>query len=145
MLIIQHEISHAMSKPLLRGSCNLVETLSVLRTKTLRKKLWFCTLTYEERVLAGLIIKHIKIVKNTILATVIARILGKLVHAIMHSFLNNIENLGRAVARTMVQGAYSCGNKDALTWVKDLDYIRYLGFMAYYNPTRRFLITKGEG
>ena len=132
-----------MPKPLLNGSPNLIEALSKLRTKALRKRIWFDALTDQERVLTGLIVKHIKIVKNAVLATVIARIIGKLVYAIRNAFLHKIEQLGRPIAMTMAMGAYSCGNKEALSWMKDLNYIRYLGLTAYYDPRRGFLIRKG--
>jgi hypothetical protein len=131
-----------MSKPLLHGSPNLIETLSKLRTRALRKRIWFDTLTDQERILTGLIIKHIKIVKNGVLATVIARIMGKLVHAIKNSFMNKIEQLGRSIAMSMAMGAYSCGNKEAFSWAENLNYIRYLGLMAYHDPLRSVSITQ---
>ena len=132
-----------MPRPLLYGSANLIDTLSNLRTKAFRKRIWYEALTDQERVLTSLIIKNIKIVKNTVLATVIGRIMGKLVHAIKNSFLDRIERLGRPIALAMAKGAYSCGNKDALNWMENLNYIRYLGLMAYYDPRRRFLVSSG--
>ncbi|MEM2759465.1 MAG: hypothetical protein QXU32_02655 [Nitrososphaerales archaeon] len=132
-----------MSKPLLHYSPSLIDTLSHLRMKALRKKVWFCSLTEQERILTGLLIKHIKIVKNAALATTIARIMAKLIHAIIYSFLNKIEDLGRTVARAMAAGAFACGNKDALNWMQNASYIRYLGFMEYYNPLRKFLVVEG--
>ena len=130
-----------MPKPLLHGSANLIENLTNLRTKAFRKKIWYDALTDQERVLTGLIIKHVKIVKNAVLATVIGRIMGKLVYAIKNSFLDRIEQLGKPIALAMAKGACSCGNKDALKWIENLNYIRYLGLMAYYDPMRRFLVT----
>ncbi|MGH9934510.1 MAG: hypothetical protein ACRD3Z_05265 [Nitrososphaerales archaeon] len=82
--------------------------------------------------------------KNTILATVIGRIMGKLVCAIKNSFLDKIERLGRPIVLAMATGAYSCGNKDALKWTENLNYIRYLGLMAYYDPMRKFIVTSGR-
>ncbi len=132
-----------MPKPLLHGSANLIEILSNLRTKAFRKRIWYDTLTDQERTLTSLIIKNVKIVKNAVLATVIGRIMGKLVHAIKNSFLDKIEKLGRPIALAMAKGAYNCGNKDALNWMENLNYIRYLGLMAYYDPMRKFLVTSG--
>ena len=133
-----------MSRPLLHGSANLIETLCNLRTKALRKRIWYDALTDQERVLTSLIIKNIKIVKNAILATVIGRIMGKLVHAIKNSFMDKIERLGRPIALAMAKGAHSCGNKDALNWTENVNYIRYLGLMAYYDPMRQFLVSSGR-
>ncbi|MFQ5940556.1 MAG: hypothetical protein ACE5KA_02510 [Nitrososphaerales archaeon] len=126
-----------MSKLLGHGSTNLVEALSYMRARALRKGVWFGALTQQERVLTGLIRKNVKIVKNAMLATVIARIMGKLIYAIKNSFFDKIEKLGRPIARAMAIGAYSCGNKDALNWMEDLNYIRYLGLMTYYDPMRK--------
>jgi hypothetical protein len=120
---------------------NLVKVLSALRTKALRKGVWFASLSYEDRVLAGLINKNIKIVKNATLAAVIARIMGKLFCAIRKSpFLFRVEQLGRPIAETYSEKAYSMGNKDAIHWANSPNFVRYLGMMAYYShPTTRIL------
>lgn len=115
-------------------SLDLVKVLSALRTKALRNGIWFESLSYEDRVLAGLINKNIKIVKNATLAAVIARIMGKLFHALKQStFLAKIEMLGRPLAERISEKAYSMGNKDAQNWAKDANFIRYLGSSAYQN------------
>jgi hypothetical protein len=110
-----------------------MRVLSNLRTKALRNGLWFKSLSHEDRVLASLIHKNIKIVKNATLATVIARIMSKLFHAIKNStFLSRIEAIGRPIAQKYSERACSMGNKDALTWAKDDNFVRYLGTMAYF-------------
>jgi hypothetical protein len=116
------------SKPL-----DLVKILSGLRTRALRNRVWFTSLSLEDRVLAGLIHKNIKIVKNATLATVIARIIGKLFHAMKNSsFLSRIESVGRPIAQTYSEKAYSMGNNEAQKWANDPNYVRYLGTMAYH-------------
>src|SRR4051794_30346351 len=110
----------AGSKPL-----DLVKVLSTLRTKALRTGVWFSALSHEDRVLAGMINKHIKIVKNATLATVMARIMGKLFYGIKNaSFLSRIDGIGRPIAQAYSEKAYSMGNKDALKWADDPRYIR---------------------
>jgi hypothetical protein len=112
-------------------SVDLLKVLSKLRTKALRNGIWFASLSHEDRVLASLINKNIKIVKNATLATVIARIMGKLFFALKNSsFLSRIEMLGRPVAQAYSKKAYSMGNLDALKWSDDANYVRYLGMMA---------------
>ncbi|MFY3740873.1 MAG: hypothetical protein HMLIMOIP_001318 [Candidatus Nitrosomirales archaeon] len=115
---------------------NLLAVLSSLRTKALRSGVWFASLSHEDRVLASLIAKNIKIVKNATLATVIARIVCKLFQGLKNaSFLSRIEALGRPIAQNYSEKALLMGNKDALDWANDPNYIRYLGMMAYhYNP-----------
>ena len=113
---------------------DLVKVLSTLRTKALRTGVWFASLSHEDRVLASLINQNIKIVKNTTLATVIARIMGKLFYAIRNSsFLSKIAGIGRPIARMYAEKAHSMGNKDALNWAEDPNYVRYLGLMAYHS------------
>ncbi len=110
-----------------RSSGNLIETLTALRQRALRRGIWFQTLTLEDRVLANLIQRHVKIVKNTTLATVVARIMGKLLLGIKNYFLNRLETIGRPIANAVAMKAYSYGNKGALDWLRDVNYIRYMG------------------
>jgi len=123
-------------------SLNLVKVLSALRTKALRKGVWFASLSYEDRVLAGLIKTNVKIVKNATLATVIARILSKLFLAIKQStFLSRIEMLGRPIAQNFSEKAQSMGNRDAQNWANDPNYIRYLGLMVLHgNQAPRIMV-----
>jgi len=115
-------------------SSDLLKVLSTLRTKAIRNGVWFASLSHEDRVLAGLIHTNIKIVKNATLATVIARIMSKLFCALKHStFLSRIEMLGRPIAQSISEKAYSMGNKDAITWANDPNYIRYLGIIAHHS------------
>jgi hypothetical protein len=115
-------------------SLDLLRVLSALRTKALRNGVWFSSLSHEDRVLASLINRNIKIVKNATLATVIARIMSKLFFALKNSaFLSRIDLLGRPIAQAYSEKAYSMGNSDALRWSNDANYVRYLGMMATHN------------
>ena len=69
---------------------NLLKILSVLKIKAFRKKEWYKALSFEERVLTELVIKHIKIVQNPTLATVIARIIVKLTYRLKNSYFFGI-------------------------------------------------------
>jgi hypothetical protein len=129
------------SKPL-----DLIKVLSALRTKALRAGVWFASLSHEDRILASLINRHIKIVKNTTLAVVIARIMGKLFYAMKHSsFWSKIAGIGRPIAQMFSERAYSMGNKDALKWGDDPDYIRYLGLMEYHSNSMTRLLLQNAG
>lgn len=128
-------------------STNLIHVLSALRTKALRSGIWFASLSHEDRVLASMIAKHIKIVKSATLATVMARIMGKVLYAIQtFSYLSRIERIGRPLALVISEKAYAMGNKDALLWAQDLNYVRYLGTMAHRSinsPNYKFVETIG--
>ena len=121
-------------------SQNLPRILTTLRTKAIRSGIWFTSLTYEDRVLAGMISRHIKIVKNAMLATVIARIMSKLFHALRDcSYTARIEGLGRPLAKIYSELAFSFGNADAKKWAEDKNYARYLGMSALRSPMTKFL------
>jgi hypothetical protein len=106
---------------------DLIESLSNLRTKALRKKVWFSTLTVQERTLVSLITRNMKIVKNSMLATVIARIIVKLIPAVNHAFWDKIEKLGSPVAKAAAEGACAIGWKEAAKWVDDINIVRWYG------------------
>ena len=129
---------------LVRGSSgNLIDTLIVLRKRALRKGIWLQSLSLEERILANLIQRHVKIVKNTTLATVIARMMGKLIFAIKNSFIDKLVAAGRPLAEAVAMKAHSFGNKDALDWPRDLNYIRYMG-MTYSSAFRERHFSTGS-
>lgn len=110
---------------------NLLKILSILKIKAFRKKVWYTALSLEERVLTELIVNHIKIVRNPTLATVVARIIVKLTYRLKNSYFFEIERIGRPIAMFMSEKAFSYGNRDALNWVKDKNYVRYLGIISY--------------
>lgn len=122
------------SKPL-----DLLKVMSTLRTKALRTGVWFASLSHEDRMLASMINRHVKIVKNATLATVMARIIGKILYAIKtSSFLSRIEAIGRPIAQAYSRKAHAMGNKNAIDWAEDPRYIRYLGEMAYHNNSGHY-------
>lgn len=116
-----------MSLLVQRFSGNLMGSLDVLRRKALRTGIWFQTLSLQDRILANLVQRHVKIVKNTTLATVIARIMIKLISAIKGSVPDRLEMAGRPIAEAVASKAYSFGNKAAARWPADLNYVRYMG------------------
>jgi len=120
------------------SSPKLIEAMSNLRIRALRKGIWFHTLTIQERALSGLIIKHIKIVKNVMLATVIAKIIGKLIYGIKNSFLDMIERRGRAITESWARAACTMGWKEASKWVDDTNILTWYGLTAYFSNERRF-------
>jgi hypothetical protein len=115
-----------------------------LRKKALRKGIWFQTLSLEDRILANLIQQHVKIVKNTTLATVIARIMGKLLVGIKNSFSDRLVIAGRPIAEAVASKAYSYGNKEALDWIQDVNYVKYMG-LTYSSAGRQSTVRNGSG
>lgn len=117
---------------------NLLQSLSNLRTRALRKGVWFAALTGRERLLVGLIRSNVKIVKNSTLATVIARIIVKLIPAIRNAFWDRMERLGRPVTEAAVRGATSIGWNEASKWLDDTNVVRWYGLNRHLFSGNRF-------
>ncbi len=111
---------------------NLIEMLPNLRNRALRKNVWFATLTNQERVLVGLLRRHVNEVKSGMLAMVVAKIIVKLMLAIKNGFWNKIERIGRPIAEAAGRGASSIGWKDAAKWAEDVNIVRWYG-LTYRN------------
>jgi hypothetical protein len=86
----------------------------------------------------------VKIVKNTTLATVVARIMGKLLLGIKNYFLNRLETIGRPIANAVAMKAFSYGNKGALDWLRDVNYIRYMG-LTFSSVQANATVRTGSG
>ena len=127
-----------------RPSGNLLETLMVLRKKALRNGMWFQCLSLQDRILTTLIQRHVKIVKNTTLATVIARITVKLLSAIKDSYQDRLVSAGRPIAEAVAMKAFSYGNKEALEWARDMNYIKYMG-LTYSSVASDQMVRTGSG
>ena len=113
---------------------NLLEILPNLRTRALRKNIWFATLTNQERVLVGLLRRYVNVVNSETLAMVVAKIIVKLMLAIRNTLWNKIERIGRSIAEAAGRGASSIGWKDAAKWAEDVNIVRWYGLTYRNSP-----------
>ena len=111
---------------------NLIGLLPNLRTRALRKKVWFATLTNQERVIVGLLRKYVNVVKSGMLAMVVAKIIVKLMLAIKNVFWDRIERIGRSITESAGRGASSIGWKEGAKWAEDVNIVRWYG-LTYRN------------
>jgi hypothetical protein len=106
----------------------VVRALETLRKKSLRRGLWFKTLSSVERGIIDLciVVKRDLDVKSATLLGVLTEIVKKIVRALrgpgdMESWIR-----GFRMATQVSQLAVSWGYKEARTWAQDLNYITYL-------------------
>lgn len=102
------------------------EFLVALRTRALRRRVWFRVLDRVERGLVDLTIRWVGKVKSGRLAQVLVRILGKLVLA-LESRMARLEERGRLLALGLSGLAVAWGDSAAYTWRFDLGFRRSLG------------------
>ncbi len=89
-----------------------------LRTRSLRKRVWYRALDRIERGLVDLTIRWVDNVRNSTMARVLLRILGKLVQALEHG-MAQVLTVGRELALKASELAVRWGNTQAYTWRSD--------------------------
>ena len=89
-----------------------------LRTRSLRKRVWYRALDRIERGLVDLTIRWVDNVRNCTMARVLLRILGKLVQALEHG-MAQVLTVGRELALKASELAVRWGNTQAYTWRSD--------------------------
>ena len=104
-----------------------------IKRKALRLKIWY-KLNNIERAIIDLTIKCVNKIKSIKLKNVILKILNKIKEAIENDFLNKIYENGLKEIIKIIKIAYSWGNKNSLEWIKDKNFIFYLGIKNIYTP-----------
>jgi hypothetical protein len=104
-----------------------------IKHKAIRLKIWY-KLNNIERTIIDLTIKCVNKIKSIKLKNVILKILNKIKEAIENDFLNKIYENGLKEIIKIIKIAYSWGNKNSLKWIKDKDFIFYLGIKNIYIP-----------
>jgi hypothetical protein len=112
-----------------------------IRTRSLRKRIWFRVLDRIERGLVDLTIRWVDKVRNGTMARVLLRILKKLAQA-LEQRMARILWVGRALAGRASRIAVGWGNSDAYTWRFEREF--WIGLArAIVKPHEAPLVRKG--
>lgn len=109
------------------------EFLVRVRTRALRRRVWFRVLSRMERGLVDLTIRWVDKVKSGKLARVLVRILVKLVQALESRMVRVLET-GRTMALRMSELAVSWGNQLAWDWRSKVGFQEALGLGVVLGP-----------
>lgn len=101
-------------------------TILGLKTRALRRRVWYSTLDRVERGLVEVTVRWVDTVRSGRLATVLVRILEKLVWALDRGMVRVLEK-GRRMALGLSELALGWGNGLAWEWREDLRFQRALG------------------
>jgi len=104
-----------------------------IKHKALRLKIWY-RLNNIERAIIDLTIKCVDKVKSKELKNIILKILNKIKEIFENKFLNKIYENGLKEIVKIVKIAYSWGNRNSLKWIKDKNFIFYLGIKKMNIP-----------
>lgn len=98
-----------------------------IRTRALRKKIWYRALTQIERPLMNLTIDLVGEIRSIRLSFILERIVEKVNGILEDMLFGRIVNEGIKLALRLSHLAYSWGNLRALEWIQDNSYALYLG------------------
>ncbi|MFQ5710346.1 MAG: hypothetical protein ACE5GD_01060 [Candidatus Geothermarchaeales archaeon] len=108
--------------------------LTKIKLRSLRKGVWFRALSRLERMIADLTIKCVERARSVLLRGTIVRIVSKLLEALKSRFLSEVDALGRKLADRFGRVAQRLGFGEAMNWVENPDYMRYLGIVEINKP-----------
>jgi uncharacterized membrane-anchored protein YjiN (DUF445 family) len=117
-----------MSEERKRGTQVIVrQDLVKVKTRALRLRIWFKTLSRIERAIMDLTLKCVERIRSHILEETITTILDKIITALEQGFLTKADDVGRIIAKRIAEIAEEWGNDAASTWKFDSSFIRFLG------------------
>lgn len=97
-----------------------------VKTRALRRGIWFSALTRIERACMDLVIRLVDKVHSRLLAKVILSIVEKLHQAMEGKVSRLMREVGPDLAKKLSKIAGQWGNTSAVRWAEDSSFIRYL-------------------
>ena len=104
--------------------------LMKIKVRALRHKVWFKTLSRTERAIVDLTIRCVERIRSRCLEKTLSNIVSKILKTLESEFSEKAEQIGREIARKTCSLALEWGNLNALTWIYDLNFVRFLGINA---------------
>jgi hypothetical protein len=97
-----------------------------VKTRALRRGVWYRVLTRIERACIDLVIKVVERARSFSLKKMLSSMLKKLEEAMESPVRRLMREIGDSLAQRLSQIAQGWGNKSAVRWVKDSDFSKYL-------------------
>ena len=108
--------------------------LAKIRTKALRRGIWFRALTKAERAQIDLTMRTVKKIRSLFLARVLGAIIRKLLDAMGSKVARLIREVARGLAEKLSRIAQNWGNKLAHHWTEDPNFMQYLAITYMNTP-----------
>ena len=112
------------------GSLLTRQSLMKVKTRAMRQKVWFKTLSRVERAIIDLTIECVEKVRSKILAGTVLTIVSKVLEFLEESFMTRAERVGRKIAERLCVICEKWGNDVYSTWKCDECFINFLGVNA---------------
>lgn len=105
--------------------------LTKIKTRALRRKVWFKALSRVERGIIDLTIRCVERIRSHALMKTVLAIVDKLLRTLEENYLKKVERIGREIAHKICEIALKWGNLHALVWKHDINFVRFLGVNAF--------------
>ena len=109
-----------------------------VRRVAMRKRVWFRALGRVERGIVSLTIRCVDRIRSVRLAMILKAIVDKLKLAMRSRVERLMDAVGSSLAQKIAEIAVSWGNLEAVKWVSDRGFIRYLTVMEMNRSSSRF-------
>jgi hypothetical protein len=106
------------------------QELMKIRSRALRTRIWFRTLSKVERGIIDLTIKCVEKIRSNVLVRTISTIITKLLESLGESFMERAERTGHKIAASLCSLGERWKNKSCLTWKSDKCFVKFLGVNA---------------
>lgn len=106
------------------------QTLTKVKTRALRQRVWFKTLSRVERAIMDLTIRCVERVQSKVLAKAILTIVRRMLTTLKESFMRRAERAGYEIAQKLCTIGERWGNEECSAWKRDKSFISFLGVNA---------------
>jgi len=106
-----------------------------IKTRALRRGVWFRVLTRMERACVDLAIIVVERVRSRLLRKVLWAVLNKLEEAMESQVRRLMQEIGDSLASKLSRIAQDWGNESAVEWAKDASFIQFLTIIYMNTPT----------
>lgn len=107
-----------------------IQGLMKVRTRALRRGVWFKALSRIERSIVELTIRCVEKIHSDVLMKAVVTILDRLLETLEEDYLKRVERVGREIVEKICEIARLWGNPHAWTWKYDLRFVKFLGVNA---------------
>jgi len=97
-----------------------------VKTRALRRGVWFKVLTRVERACIDLAIKVVERVRSRLLQKVLFSVMKKLEEVMESQVCRLMREVGDSLAQKLSQIAQDWGNKSSVGWAKDTGFVQFL-------------------
>jgi hypothetical protein len=101
-----------------------------IKTRALRRRVWFKVTSRLERGIVDLTIRCVERIRSPVLARIASEIVRKILRTLENGFVKMAEKIGAEIAERVCRIALAWGNKTASSWKHDPRFLRYLGVNA---------------